>query len=68
MRVTARCAELRGNRLTCDCTAVDGDGHVLGRGTTVQVVLSEQSLQARIGERPRVHRQAGSCDMLPDAR
>jgi fluoroacetyl-CoA thioesterase len=49
VRVTARCVALRGNRLTCECTAVDGGGRELGRGTTVQVVLSEETLRARIG-------------------
>jgi fluoroacetyl-CoA thioesterase len=51
VRVTARCVEVRGNRLTCECTAVDAEGRELGRGTTVQVVLSEETLAARIGER-----------------
>jgi fluoroacetyl-CoA thioesterase len=51
VRVTARCVEARGNRLTCECTAVDAEGRELGRGTTVQVVLSEEALAARIGER-----------------
>jgi fluoroacetyl-CoA thioesterase len=51
VRVTARCVEVRGNRLTCECTAVDAEGRELGRGTTVQVVLSEEALEARIGER-----------------
>ncbi|MGY1593487.1 thioesterase family protein [Geodermatophilus sp. SYSU D00708] len=50
IRVTARCVEVRGNRLTCECTAVDAGGHELGRGTTVQVVLPEEALAARIGE------------------
>ena len=49
VRVTARCVALRGNRLTCECTAVDAGGRELGRGTTVQVVLSEAALRARIG-------------------
>src|SRR5829696_6745566 len=35
VRVTATCVEVRGNRLTCECTAVDGSGRALGRGTTV---------------------------------
>ena len=52
VRITARCAQLDGNRLTCECTAVDAEGRLLGRGTTVQAVLSEAALQARIGERP----------------
>jgi len=51
VRVTARRAGLRGNRLTCECTAVDIEGRLLGRGTTVQAVLSEETLQARIGDR-----------------
>ena len=49
VRVTARCVELRDERLTCECTAVDAGGRELGRGTTVQVVLSEAALRARIG-------------------
>lgn len=53
IRVTARCVEVRGNRLTCECSAVDADGRELGRGTTVQAVLSEEVLQARIGVRTR---------------
>jgi len=49
VRVTARSAEQRGNRLTCACTATDAGGRLVGRGTTVQAVLSEAALQARIG-------------------
>jgi predicted thioesterase len=49
VRVTARCAEQRGNRLTCSCTATDAEGRLVGRGTTVQAVLGEADLQARIG-------------------
>jgi len=45
--------ELRGNRLTCACTAVDAQGRVLGRGTTGQVVMSEEAVQARIGDQSR---------------
>ena len=52
LRVTARCVEVRGNRLTCACTAVDADGREVGRGTTVQAVLSEEVLEARIGAPP----------------
>ena len=62
VRVTARCAELRGNRLTCECAAVDTEGRVLGRGTTVQVVLSEAALRARIGK--RTHQQRRPPDDL----
>ena len=58
IRVTATCVALRGNRLTCACTAVDADGGELGRGVTEQVILPEQDVQARItrpqrGARPR---------------
>jgi fluoroacetyl-CoA thioesterase len=48
VRVTARCVEVRGNRLTCACVAVDAGGRELGRGTTEQVVLPEEALQARL--------------------
>jgi predicted thioesterase len=58
VRVTARCLDLRDNRLTCACTAVDGDGRELGRGTTVQVILSEELLEQRIGEAARSGRSA----------
>ena len=68
VRVTARCAGMQGNRLTCECAAVDAEGHVLGRGTTVQVVLSEEAVQARVGERARPEQRTGSGDVLPDAR
>jgi predicted thioesterase len=53
IRVTARCVAVRGNRLTCDCRAVDTAGREVGRGTTVQAVLPEDALQARIGEGAR---------------
>ena len=63
VRVTARCVEVRGNRLTCECSAVDADGRELGRGTTVQAVLPQEVLEARIGAgaRERV-RRAGPGD------
>ncbi|SDM06292.1 Thioesterase superfamily [Geodermatophilus siccatus] len=63
IRVTARCVAVRGNRLTCECSAVDADGRELGRGTTVQAVLPQEVLEARIGEgaRERV-RRAGPGD------
>ncbi|MGY2077996.1 thioesterase family protein [Blastococcus sp. SYSU DS0828] len=63
IRVTSRCAEVRGNRLTCDCSAVDAEGRLLGRGTTVQAVLSEEAVQARV-TRPRRTRPGGAP---PDA-
>jgi predicted thioesterase len=53
IRVTALCVEVKGNRLTCECIAVDANGRELGRGTTVQAVLSEDTLAARIGEEAR---------------
>ena len=53
VRVTARCVELRDNRLTCECTAVDGNGRALGRGATVQAVLPDEVLEARIGDQAR---------------
>ncbi len=52
IRVTARCTELRGNRLTCECSAVDARGRLLGRGATVQVVLPRDVLEARLGTGP----------------
>lgn len=54
--VTARCTQVRGNRLTCACTAVDAHGRELGRGTTEQVVLPEAALEARIGDAARAAR------------
>ena len=68
VRVTARCAEVRGNRLTCECTAVDAEGRVLGRGTTGQVVMSEEALRALIGEQARMQQRTGPGDVLPHAR
>jgi fluoroacetyl-CoA thioesterase len=53
VRVTARCVGTDGNRLTCACRAVDAGGRELGRGTTVQVVLPEEVLEARIGTAAR---------------
>jgi fluoroacetyl-CoA thioesterase len=54
LTVTARCADLRGNRLTCDCSAVDASGRELGTGTTVQAVLPEAELASRL-RRPAAH-------------
>ena len=47
--VEARPAGVEGNRVTCACRAVDGGGRELGRGSTVQVVLPEEVLRARLG-------------------
>jgi predicted thioesterase len=53
VRVEARCVEVAGARVTCACTATGADGRELGRGSTVQVVLSEETLEARIGAEAR---------------
>ena len=66
--MTSRCAGVRGNRLFCECVAVDAGGRVLGGDTTVQVVLSEEAVQARIGEPARLQQRTGSGDVLPDGR
>jgi predicted thioesterase len=66
VRVTARCAGMQGNRLTCECAAVDARGGLLGRGTTVQVVLSETALRARIGERAHPRQRTPARDGTPD--
>ncbi|TFV71908.1 thioesterase [Blastococcus sp. CT_GayMR19] len=44
LRIAARCVAVDGNRLTCECTATDGDGREVGRGSTVQVVLARDVL------------------------
>ena len=46
LRIEARCTEVAGNRLTCACTATDDDGREVGRGSTVQVVLPRDRLDA----------------------
>ncbi len=53
IRVTARCVEVQGNRLICECRATDAQGRQLGRGTTVQVILPQAVLEARIGQAAR---------------
>jgi predicted thioesterase len=65
VRVVARSTEVRGNRLTCECTATDADGLELGRGTTVQVVLPEVALEARIGEAARLRRRPAGAERTP---
>jgi predicted thioesterase len=57
IRITARCVAVRGNRITCACSAVDSSGRELGRGSTVQAVLPEHVLEARIGEDARLGRR-----------
>ena len=44
LAIEARCTEVRGNRILCDCTAIDGDGRTVGTGSTVQVVLPREVL------------------------
>lgn len=62
LRVVARCVDVTGNRVTCECTATGADGREIGRGSTVQVVLPEDMLEARIGQAAReassIHRPA----------
>lgn len=43
LTIEARCAEVRGNRIHCVCTAREGDREV-GTGSTVQVVLPRDVL------------------------
>ena len=59
LRIEARCVEVRGNRVTCECTATDGDGREVGRGTTVQVALPRDVLDARL-ERARGRRRGST--------
>ena len=60
LTVEARCVEVLGNRVTCECTASDGDGSEVGRGTTVQVVLPRDRLDAAIGTQARGRRRSGT--------
>jgi fluoroacetyl-CoA thioesterase len=53
LRVTARCVDVTGNRLTCTVEAVDSYGRRLGHGTTVQTILPAAVLEARTGEQAR---------------
>ncbi len=46
LTVEARCTEVAGNRLTCACRATDRAGREVGTGTTVQVVLPRDRLDA----------------------
>jgi fluoroacetyl-CoA thioesterase len=57
LSVEARCVAVEGNRVTCECTATDGDGREVGRGSTVQVALPRDVLDARIGPAARLRRQ-----------
>ena len=46
LTIEAQCTAVDGNRLTCECRATDGDGREVGRGSTVQVVLPRERLEA----------------------
>ena len=56
LTVVARCVEVRANRVTCECTATDGGGREVGRGSTVQVALPRAVLDDRIGPAGRARR------------
>lgn len=44
LTIEARCTEVRGNRVLCDCRATDDTGRELGTGSTVQVVLPRTAI------------------------
>ena len=46
LTIEARCTAVDRNRLTCECRAIDDDGREVGRGSTVQVVLPHDRLDA----------------------
>ena len=54
LTIEARCTGVTGNRITCACTATDGDGREVGRGSTEQVVLPRAVLDRTLdpGHRP----------------
>ena len=58
LRIEARCVAVQGSRVTCECTATDADGRLVGRGSTVQVALPTTELEDRIGESARTRRQS----------
>ena len=58
LRIEARCVEVRGNRVTCECTATDDGGREVGRGSTVQVALPTTELEDRIGVAARSRRDS----------
>jgi fluoroacetyl-CoA thioesterase len=58
LRIEARCVAVQGSRVTCECTATDADGRLVGRGSTVQVALPTSELEDRIGEAARTRRQS----------
>jgi predicted thioesterase len=46
LMIEARCVAVDGTRLTCECRATDGAGRQVGTGSTVQVVLPRDRLDA----------------------
>jgi fluoroacetyl-CoA thioesterase len=58
LRIEARCVEVDGTRVTCECTAADDGGRQVGRGSTVQVALPRDVLEDRIGPGARGRRTA----------
>ena len=59
LTIEARCVEVQGNRVTCECTATDGDGREVGRGSTAQVAMPRTQLEERIGAAARDRRSGG---------
>jgi fluoroacetyl-CoA thioesterase len=60
LTIEARCVEVLGNRVTCECTATDDAGVDVGRGATVQVALHRDRLDAAIGTQARGRRRGSS--------
>ena len=58
LTIEARCVEVRGNLVTCECTATGGDGREVGRGSTVQVTMPRAELEERIGAAARARRRS----------
>src|SRR5688500_8564268 len=58
LRIEAQCVAVDGSRITCECTATDADGRLVGRGSTVQVALPTTELENRIGAAARARRNS----------
>jgi fluoroacetyl-CoA thioesterase len=65
LRIEARCVAVDGSRVTCECTATDADGRLVGRGSTVQVALPTTELEDRIGAAARARRSSVGGDPSP---
>jgi fluoroacetyl-CoA thioesterase len=65
VRIEARCIAVEGSRVTCECTATDAAGRLVGRGSTVQVALPATELEDRIGAAARARRTASGEDASP---